>query len=54
MIDNGYRIATEFYTQPFDIDEIMQQISLGKDVELHVPGHVAVVLGILKFSNGEY
>jgi hypothetical protein len=54
LIDNEYRIATAFYTPPFDIDEIMQKINLGNDVLLRVPGHAAMVLGILKFSNGNY
>jgi hypothetical protein len=51
---NNYRIGIQVYSPPFDIDEIMQELSLGNCVELRACGHVASLIAVIKFSDGKY
>jgi hypothetical protein len=51
MNDEGYPITTDTTT---DVAEALKQLKLGQDVELDGDGHVAMVVGIAKLSNGKY
>ena len=51
---NNYPIKTEMVTDKTKLDDIIQAIRDGKDVELRVPGHVAMVTGCVKLADGTY
>ena len=51
MRSHGYPIRTETTT---DLDEVIEAIKQGKDVELGVPGHRVAVVGVVKLLDGRY
>ncbi|RLF30793.1 MAG: hypothetical protein DRJ99_01480 [Thermoplasmata archaeon] len=54
MEDNKYPIETTIYDEKVDLDKIIKEIRRGQDVELRVPGHAAMIAGIVKLANGKY
>ena len=55
MEDNGYPIETTIYeAATVDLDFIKNELARGQDVELRVPGHVLVIVGIARQANGKY
>ncbi|MBN1966432.1 MAG: hypothetical protein JW910_17410, partial [Anaerolineae bacterium] len=50
----NYPIKTDMVTDKSKMDDIMQAIRDGKDVELRIPGHVMMVTGVVKLADGTY
>jgi len=53
-VDKNLPIVTTIYDETVDLDKIIKEIRRGQDVELRVPGHAAMVTGIIKLANGKY
>ena len=55
MEDNGYPITTTIYkAAEVDLLFLKDELKRGQDIELRVPGHVLMVVGIAKQSDGKY
>ena len=54
MEDNGYPITTTIHNSDVDLDDIIKEMKKGQDIELRVPGHAAMIVGIIKHANGKY
>jgi hypothetical protein len=55
MEDHDYPITTEIYEAAVvDLLFLKDELKRGQDIELRVPGHVLMVVGIAKQSDGKY
>jgi hypothetical protein len=55
MEDNDYPITTTIYkAAEVDLLFLKDELKRGQDIELRVPGHVLMVVGIAKQSDGKY
>jgi len=54
MEDNNYPITTAIHKEDVKMDDIIKEIKKGQDIELRVPGHAAMIVGIIKHANGKY
>ena len=54
MEDNDYPITTTIHKEDVKMDDIIKEIKKGQDIELRVPGHAAMIVGIIKHANGKY
>jgi hypothetical protein len=54
MENNSYPIDTTIYKPPFNLKHIMNEIRRGQDVEMRIPGHAVMVVGITECDNGKF